>query len=48
MLYEVQMVFRPMMESTACTDHRVADGASVARFLSNLKAATENPYFLLI
>jgi pyruvate dehydrogenase E2 component (dihydrolipoamide acetyltransferase) len=42
-----QIVFRPMMELTACADHRIADGAIVARFLADLKAALENPYLLI-
>jgi len=46
-LHEGQMVFRPMMEITACADHRIADGATVARFLADLKAALENPYLLI-
>ncbi|MBI5950366.1 MAG: 2-oxo acid dehydrogenase subunit E2 [Chloroflexi bacterium] len=42
-----QIIFRPMMELTACADHRIADGATVARFLADLKAALENPYLLI-
>jgi pyruvate dehydrogenase E2 component (dihydrolipoamide acetyltransferase) len=42
-----QIVFRPMMQITACADHRIADGATVARFLADLKAALENPYLLI-
>ncbi len=42
-----QIVFRPMMEITACADHRIADGATVARFLADLKASLENPYLLI-
>ncbi len=45
--HEGQIVLRPMMELTACADHRVSDGASVARFLADLKAALENPYLLI-
>jgi pyruvate dehydrogenase E2 component (dihydrolipoamide acetyltransferase) len=45
--HEGQIVFRPMMELTACADHRIADGATVARFLADLKAALENPYLLI-
>ena len=45
--HEGQIVLRPMMELTACADHRVSDGATVARFLADLKAALENPYLLI-
>ncbi len=31
-------VFRPMIQLTACADHRIVDGAAVARFLADLKA----------
>ena len=37
--HEGQIVLRPMMELTACADHRIADGATVARFLADLKAS---------
>ena len=45
--YEDQIVLRPMMELTAAADHRVADGATVARFLADLKNVLENPYLLI-
>jgi pyruvate dehydrogenase E2 component (dihydrolipoamide acetyltransferase) len=45
--YEGQIVLRPMMELTACADHRISDGATVARFLADLKATLENPYLLI-
>ncbi|MHC1783550.1 MAG: dihydrolipoamide acetyltransferase family protein [Anaerolineaceae bacterium] len=45
--YEGQIVLRPLMELTACADHRIADGATVARFLADLKTTLENPYLLL-
>jgi pyruvate dehydrogenase E2 component (dihydrolipoamide acetyltransferase) len=45
--HDGQIVFRPMMELTACADHRISDGATVARFLADLKAALENPYLLI-
>ena len=45
--HEGQIVLRPMMELTTAADHRVADGATVARFLSELKATLENPYLLI-
>ncbi len=45
--HEGQIVLHPMLELTACADHRVADGVTVARFLADLKAALENPYLLI-
>jgi pyruvate dehydrogenase E2 component (dihydrolipoamide acetyltransferase) len=42
-----EVVLRPMMNVTICTDHRVVDGATAARFLSDLKATLENPYLLI-
>jgi len=45
--HEGQMVLRPMMQMTVSADHRVADGATVARFLSELQATLENPYLLI-
>jgi pyruvate dehydrogenase E2 component (dihydrolipoamide acetyltransferase) len=45
--HEGQIVLRPMIEFTACADHRVSDGATVARFLADLKASLENPYLLI-
>jgi pyruvate dehydrogenase E2 component (dihydrolipoamide acetyltransferase) len=45
--HEGQMVIRPLMDITACADHRIADGATVARFLADLKATLENPYLLI-
>lgn len=39
--------FRPMMQLTASADHRVVDGAGVARFLDELKTTLENPYLLI-
>ncbi len=40
-------VFRPMIQLTACADHRVVDGVAVARFLDELKSTLENPYLLI-
>ena len=45
--HEGQIVMRPMMELTACADHRISDGATVARFLADLKSTLENPYLLI-
>jgi pyruvate dehydrogenase E2 component (dihydrolipoamide acetyltransferase) len=39
--------FRPMIELTLCADHRIVDGAGVARFLQDLKSSLENPYLLI-
>jgi pyruvate dehydrogenase E2 component (dihydrolipoamide acetyltransferase) len=39
--------FRPMLTLTLSVDHRVADGASAARFLGDLRAALEEPYLML-
>ncbi len=44
---EGQMVMRAMMQLTVSADHRISDGATVARFLSELKATLENPYLLI-
>jgi pyruvate dehydrogenase E2 component (dihydrolipoamide acetyltransferase) len=42
-----QIGLRPMMQLTLSADHRIADGATGARFLADLKAALENPYLLI-
>ncbi|HEX6035632.1 MAG TPA: dihydrolipoamide acetyltransferase family protein [Anaerolineales bacterium] len=39
--------FRPLIELTASADHRIVDGAGVARFLEELKSTLENPYLLI-
>ena len=39
--------FRPLIHLTACADHRIVDGAGVARFLEELKSTLENPYLLI-
>jgi pyruvate dehydrogenase E2 component (dihydrolipoamide acetyltransferase) len=44
---EGQMMLRPMMQLTVSADHRISDGATVARFLGELKATLENPYLLI-
>jgi pyruvate dehydrogenase E2 component (dihydrolipoamide acetyltransferase) len=38
-----QAAVRPMMTLTISCDHRVADGARAAQFLSDLSAATSDP-----
>ena len=37
----------PMMKITVAADHRIIDGAGVARFLADLKNTMENPYLLI-
>jgi pyruvate dehydrogenase E2 component (dihydrolipoamide acetyltransferase) len=44
---EGQTALRPMMQLTVSADHRVSDGATVARFLADLKGTLENPYLLI-
>jgi pyruvate dehydrogenase E2 component (dihydrolipoamide acetyltransferase) len=39
--------FQPMIQLTASADHRILDGAAVARFLNELKSTLENPYLLI-
>ena len=39
--------FLPMIQLTVSADHRVIDGAGVARFLADLKSTLENPYLLI-
>lgn len=41
-----QVDFKPMMQMTVSADHRILDGASVARFMQALKHSIENPFFL--
>lgn len=45
--FEGQLVFRPMMNLTVSADHRICDGATVAKFLAELKSVLENPYLLI-
>ncbi len=45
--HEGQVVLRPMIELTISADHRISDGATVARFLADLKTTLENPYLLI-
>lgn len=45
--HEGQIVMCPMIQLTACADHRISDGATVARFLTDLKDTLENPYLLI-
>jgi len=41
-----QIVIRPMMIVTISADHRILDGAVVAKFLNDLKTGLENPILL--
>lgn len=41
-----QIVIRPMMTVTISADHRILDGAVVAKFLNDLKSGLENPILL--
>jgi pyruvate dehydrogenase E2 component (dihydrolipoamide acetyltransferase) len=43
-----QIVIRPMMTMTISADHRILDGAVVAKFLNDLKAGLENPILLQV
>ncbi|MBV9228430.1 MAG: pyruvate dehydrogenase complex dihydrolipoamide acetyltransferase [Chloroflexi bacterium] len=42
-----QPVIRDMMSMTMSTDHRIVSGATVARFLQEVKQLLQNPYSLL-
>lgn len=42
-----ELLIRPMMNLTIAADHRINDGAGVAKFLMDLKGMLENPYLLL-
>jgi pyruvate dehydrogenase E2 component (dihydrolipoamide acetyltransferase) len=42
-----QMAIRPLANLTLTADHRVVDGASAARFLTDLRQALEKPALLL-
>ncbi len=44
---ETGIELQPRMNLTVSADHRIADGAVVARFLQELQATLENPYLLL-
>lgn len=42
-----EISIRPMLNLTIAADHRINDGAKVAKFLMDLKGILENPYLLL-
>ncbi len=43
-----EMVIRPIMKISLTSDHRIIDGLTAARFMTDLKALLENPMTLLI
>jgi pyruvate dehydrogenase E2 component (dihydrolipoamide acetyltransferase) len=43
-----QLVLRPVLRLTLSADHRIVDGAQAAVFLSDLRAALENPTLILL
>ncbi len=45
--HEGNVELRPMMQVTLSVDHRIVDGATAARFLTELKQTLENPYLLI-
>jgi pyruvate dehydrogenase E2 component (dihydrolipoamide acetyltransferase) len=42
-----EVVIRPMVTLALAADHRINDGARVAKFLGDLKRVLENPYLLI-
>lgn len=47
-VYQDEIVIRPMMSITASFDHRIIDGAVGAKFLTQLKRTMENPLLMLL
>jgi len=43
-----EMVIRPIMKISLTSDHRIIDGLTAAKFMTDLKALLENPMTLLI
>lgn len=41
-----QIDFKPTMQITVSADHRILDGASVARFMKDIKKTLEDPFLL--
>jgi 2-oxoisovalerate dehydrogenase E2 component (dihydrolipoyl transacylase) len=48
MVVDDTIVIRPQMTLTCVFDHRVADGADVARFLGELRRLIESPEIALL
>ncbi|MFN2168651.1 MAG: 2-oxo acid dehydrogenase subunit E2, partial [Anaerolineae bacterium] len=46
-VYNGEIVARPMWTLSLVFDHRLVDGAPAARFLQRIKQLVENPYLLL-
>lgn len=47
-VFDGQIVIRPMMNLSLSADHSLVDGAMAARFLARFKEIVENPYLLLM
>ena len=47
-VYKGQIVARPVMSLNLTFDHRVADGATGARFISHVKERLEDPHLLFL
>ncbi|RME46914.1 MAG: 2-oxo acid dehydrogenase subunit E2, partial [Chloroflexi bacterium] len=47
-VHDGQVTVAQIMRATVSADHRVVDGAEVARFLAELKRVLENPMSLLV
>ena len=43
-----ELVVRPIMKMSLTSDHRIVDGLTAAKFMTDLKAAMEDPITLLI
>ena len=43
-----ELVVRPIMKMSLTSDHRIIDGLTAAKFMTDLKAVMEDPITLLI
>ena len=43
-----EIVIRPIMKISLTSDHRIIDGLTAAKFMTDLKAAMEDPLTLFI